>query len=72
MAERRADEQRVVGVEGETLRNEIDVQAISVFRLCIAPLGEPVVPDVNISTAISSGGRAPIPPMGAGGEPLFA
>jgi len=44
------------------------LQAISVFRQCMTPLGEPVVPDVNISTAISSAGSAPISPAGGGGK----
>ena len=34
----------------------------------MTPLGEPVVPDVNISTAISSAGIAPISPIGGGGR----
>ena len=42
------------------------LQAIRVFRQCITPLGEPVVPEVNIKTAISSGGSAPISPIGGG------
>ena len=30
-------------------------QAISEFEVCMTPLGSPVVPEVNISTAMSSG-----------------
>ncbi len=41
-------------------------QPISVLRQCITPFGEPVVPDVNISTAIRSAGIAPITPTGGG------
>ena len=44
------------------------LQAISVLRQCITPLGDPVVPEVNMSTAISSAGRAPMSPAGEGGR----